>query len=109
MSTTVTLEEVRAWLNLTDTVDDVALQVGLDAAEANQSARLCWPDAENQRHFLPDDLRQAIYLRTARYLSRRNSPDGLVGMADFGPARIARVDADIAALEAPYLNCRGFA
>lgn len=106
---TVTVEEVRAWLNLTDTVDDVALQAGIDAAETNQSGRLYWPGVDNLRDVLPADLRQAIYLRTARYLSRRNSPDGLVGMADFGPARISRVDADIAALEGPYIALDGFA
>jgi hypothetical protein len=38
----------------------------------------------------------------ASWLARRNSPDGLVGFGDFGPARVAGFDRDIAALEGTF-------
>lgn len=50
----------------------------------------------------PDDLVLAVCLLTARYLARRSSPDGFVGMGEFGPARVARIDQDVESLIGPY-------
>lgn len=50
----------------------------------------------------PGDLVQAVRLLVARLLARRNSPDGTLGMSEFGVGRIATVDRDIAQLIAPY-------
>lgn len=99
-----TLADVKAWLNLTDPIDDTALNDGLHAAQANMTRRLAFPVTDTGVVFVDDDLRLACMLRTARYLARRNSPDGLVGFAEFGPARVARLDADIDTLERPYLK-----
>lgn len=50
----------------------------------------------------PGDLVQAVLLLTARYLARRNSPDGFLGMSEFGVARVPTVDRDVEALIGPY-------
>ncbi|WP_041707505.1 hypothetical protein [Acidipropionibacterium acidipropionici] len=50
----------------------------------------------------PEDLVQAVRLLTARYLARRNSPDGFLGMGEFGPARVPINDRDVNSLIAPY-------
>lgn len=42
-----------------------------------------------------EDLVQAIILLTGRYMARRNSPDGLVGMGDLGVMRISAIDRDV--------------
>lgn len=48
------------------------------------------------------DVKQAVRLMVARHLARRNSPDGTLGMSEFGVGRIATVDRDIEQLLAPY-------
>lgn len=50
----------------------------------------------------PATLGQAVRLLTARYYARRNSPDGFLGMGEFGPARVSTVDRDVEALIGPY-------
>lgn len=42
-----------------------------------------------------EDLVQAIILLTGRYMARRNSPDGLVGMGELGVMRISAIDRDV--------------
>jgi hypothetical protein len=108
-----TIDEIREWMGLSDEIDDVALQRGLDAALAFQQSVLRFPvytaadcsspDLIDQPYY-SDDLRLAAMLRTARYLARRNSPEGLVGFAEFGVAQVALSDRDVAQLESPYLR-----
>lgn len=44
----------------------------------------------------PASLVQAVKLQAARYLARRRSPDGLVGMGtELGPSRIPITDRDV--------------
>lgn len=50
----------------------------------------------------PADLVQAVHLMVARYLARRNSPDGTLGMSEFGVGRISAVDRDIEQLLGPH-------
>ena len=107
-----TLDEVREWLRLSDDIDDVALQAGLLAAVEHQGSVLHLPtrtvdpcdggDPVDEPYYT-DALRLAVMLRTARYLARRNSPEGIIGLGEFGGVQIAVVDRDIAALEAPYM------
>lgn len=97
-----TLAEVKAWLKLTDDIDDVPLQAGLEAAIDHQRTHLRFPVTAGGDGYYTDDLRLAVFLRTARYLARRNSPEGLVGFADFGLAQVALSDRDVAQLESPY-------
>jgi len=107
-----TLAEVKEWLKVGDTFDDVTLSAGLQAALVHQATLLrfptqlvvCPPDTvPTAQAYYTDDLRLAVYLRTARWLARRNSPEGLLGFADFGPAQVPVSDADIRDLESPYL------
>jgi len=108
-----TIDQIREWLRLTDDFDDVALQEGLDAALAHQQSVLRFPvySAANcnspelfDQPYYSDDLRLAAMLRTARYLARRNSPEGLVGFGEFGVAQVALSDRDVAQLESPYVR-----
>lgn len=92
-----TLAQVKAWLGVSDTVDDVVLAAGLAAAIAYQEGNLNMPAAYTA------DLTLACYLRTARYLARRASPEGVVGFSEFGPVSIALSDRDVAQLESPYV------
>lgn len=50
----------------------------------------------------PATLGQAVRMLTARYYARRNSPDGFLGMSEFGPARVPTVDRDVEALIGPH-------
>ena len=107
-----TLAEVKEWLKVDDTFDDITLSAGLQAALVHQRMGLafpiqmvvCPPDTEpTPQAYYTEDLRLAVYLRTARWLARRNSPEGLLGFAEFGPAQVPVSDADIRDLESPYV------
>ena len=107
-----TLSEVKEWLGVRDQVDDVTLNAGLQAALAWHALHLTFPayTAETcggnpeliDQAYYPDDLRLAVNMRTARWLARRNSPEGLVGFGEFGPAQVSFSDRDISDLEAGY-------
>ncbi|MDO5534372.1 MAG: hypothetical protein Q4F65_06955 [Propionibacteriaceae bacterium] len=75
------------------------------AAAEDAVASLCvWPqvDEGGEPIAAPGALVQAVALRTNRLLARRNSPDGIVGVGEFGPVRVSAVDRDIEELEKPY-------
>lgn len=74
------------------------------AAEAYVGKRVRWgePDPEGNWPPAPDDLVQAVTLLTRRYLARKSSPDGFVGMGEFGPARVPTSDRDVQLLIGPY-------
>lgn len=100
------LVTVKAWMKLdpADGRDDDGLLAGMAAAESHQRSQCDLPvyDEAGTELDLPSDLQQAFFLRVQRYLARRNSPDGIVGFADFGPIRVSSFDADIERLEGPY-------
>lgn len=50
----------------------------------------------------PDALVRAVELLTGRYLARRSSPDGFLGMGEFGPARVPVSDRDVDRLIFPH-------
>lgn len=90
-------------------LDHVAGFLGVDkrlphVVQAYQSAESMvgdqcrWPSDTTA----PEALVQAVILRTARYLARRDTPTGVLGVGEFGPVRIASVDRDIEELEAPW-------
>lgn len=75
------------------------------AAESVVAQSCVWPQTDETTGgplAAPDALVQAVVLRTARYLARRNSPDGIVGVGEFGPVRVTGTDRDIEELEKPY-------
>lgn len=75
------------------------LKIVRDAAEQYVAARCRLPETPGE---VPADLVQAVWLLIARYLARRNSPDGTLGMSEFGVGRISTVDRDVEQLLAPY-------
>jgi hypothetical protein len=94
-----TVQEIRDWLRLSDSIDDIALEDGLRAAVEHQQRTLRFPESG-----YTDDLRFACMLRVARYLARRNSPEGIVGVGDFGGIQIASSDRDIYLLESAHIK-----
>lgn len=65
------------------------------------SARWGWPS-------VPDEIAQAALLLAARLYRRRDSPQGVIGSAEWGAMRVGRFDPDVEALIAPFILA-GFA
>jgi hypothetical protein len=105
---TPTLADLKSYLGLeaSDTADDVALQESLDAALAAQRRVCALPCDEFGDAYYSDDMVLAVLLRSQRYVARRNSPEGVVGLSgaggDFAAARVPSFDADVLHLESPY-------
>lgn len=100
----ITLDEYKAWARISDTLDDVAIQQAIDAVAGKFTLILrpvIWTDPAPVE--VPDDVREAGLLYVNRLLSRRNSPDGVVGVSDLGTATIQPYDADIKKLLGPHL------
>lgn len=93
------IDEYKQWARLGDDADDVAVDQALSAVKSAIVAR-CPMLTESA---CPEDVQYATMLWTNRILSRRNSPDGIVGVADLGIATIARVDKDVAQLLSPWV------
>jgi hypothetical protein len=104
-----TLAAVKEWLGLSDpsdTVDDTLIQTSLDASIAAQSRVCVWPCNDDGEAEYDPDLYEACLLRCQRYMARRASPEGVVGLSgtggDFVAARLPSIDWDIARLEGPF-------
>ncbi len=91
--------KVRAWVDAPRVSEDV-FDAAWNAAERYVAERVTVPGGTPA----PADLVQAINLLTARYLARRNSPDGMVGMGELGPARVTIADRDVERLIDPWRN-----
>jgi len=59
------------------------------------TARWGWP-------VVPDEVAQATLIQAARLFKRKDSPEGVLGSADWGAIRLSRVDPDVESLLAPY-------
>lgn len=59
------------------------------------TARFGWSE-------IPDEIEQACLLKAAALFKRKDSPNGVQGMGDFGVVRIGRNDPDVLGLLAPY-------
>lgn len=92
-----TLEQVTGWLGNPNLPADLIAEAWL-AGEAYVAGRTHRDPALTP----PSDLVLAVDLLTARYLARRNSPDGMVGLGDLGPAHVAYTDADVERLLNPW-------
>jgi hypothetical protein len=110
MASAPDLAALKAWLALAadDTTDDVVLQESLDSALAAQAKVVTYPaDDVGEADYVPD-LREAVLLRAQRLAARRNSPEGVVGLAgaggDFVSARLPSYDGDVEHLEGPHLT-----
>jgi hypothetical protein len=89
-----------------DTAEDDALTEALDAAIAAQLQVCLLPCDPFGDRVYSDDLMLAVWLRAQRYVSRRSSPEGVVGLSgaggDFVSARVPSYDVDVSHLEGPY-------
>jgi hypothetical protein len=85
------LPTVRDWISVPAAVlSDAQLQAVLDAEVAAQ-ANLCTIDAATEY----PDLEQALLRRVGRAVAARSLPTGLVGVSDFGVARLPALDSEI--------------
>jgi hypothetical protein len=94
------VDEYKDWARIRDTTDDVAIDQALSAVQQAILARC--PVLATAT--CPPDALYATLLWTNRLLSRRNSPDGIVGVADLGVATISKADRDVLQLLSPWLE-----
>lgn len=99
MTKVTTLEHVAAALGVDKDLEHVAQ--AYKAAEGAVASLCRWPSDQPSIE-PPEALIQSVILRTARYLARRDTPTGVLGVGEFGPVRIAAVDRDIEELEGPW-------
>jgi len=52
---------------------------------------------------IPDTISEAALLQTSRLFARRNSPEGVLGNAEWGIARVSRLDPDVRAMIGDYV------
>jgi hypothetical protein len=97
------VEAVTTWVG-DPTIPDDVITAAWEGAESYIGERTDYPteDPDGLPLDPPDDLVQAVNLLTARYLARRNSPDGIVGMGDLGPANVPVIDRDVERLMDPW-------
>lgn len=60
------------------------------------TARFGWPA-------VPDDIAQACLIQATRLYKRRDSPEGIIGSAEWGVRNLSRRDPDVWALIEPYI------
>lgn len=101
-----------SWTAVTDydTLPDNALDLGMPVT-ALLRAYNCWQYTPTQRvritaHWgwpaVPDDIVEATLILANRLYKRKDSPQGVLGSAEWGTVRISRTDPDVAALIAPF-------
>lgn len=61
------------------------------------TARWGWP-------VVPADVVEATIIEAMRLYKRKDSPEGVIGSADWGAIRMSRVDPDFASLLQPYVR-----
>jgi len=98
----------KAWARIdpADTADDAAIGEATDSAMEAIELRAprgftTNPDT-GAADPVPAMLVQAGRLLTNRLMSRRNSPDGVVGVSDLGTATVVSYDADITQMISPW-------
>ena len=103
----LTVDEYKAWARIdgTDTTDDAAIAEAVDAS--SEAVQIRAPkgfvlDDDQAPVPPPGPVHEAGLLLANRLMSRRNSPDGVVGVSDMGTATILSYDADITALLSPW-------
>lgn len=78
---------------------EIAYQTGwvTESMRVRVTARWGWPS-------VPDGVTQAAALLAARLYRRKDSPQGVLGNAEWGTVRVSRVDPDVEGLIAPYIT-----
>lgn len=65
-------------------------------SDVTVAARWGWP-------YVPDEVQQAALLLAARLYRRRDSPQGVIGSAEWGAIRVGRFDPDVEALISAFI------
>lgn len=99
------IEEYKQWARvgsatIPDTLDDVAIDQALSAVKTAIVSRC--PVLATQA--CPADASYACLLWTNRLLVRRQSPEGIVGIADMGAVAIKASDKDIDQMLSPWVE-----
>jgi len=68
----------------------------LPSVRVRVTARFGWPT-------VPDDIAEAAMIQAARLFKRADSPEGVMGSAEWGVVRLSRRDPDVWALIEPYI------
>ena len=109
----LTVADYKAWARIADMTDDAAIAEAVAASMGALALRAVRafpvdPDTgETPADPIPAALaavHQAGLLLVNRLMSRRNSPDGVVGVPDTGTATIVSYDADISEPDRPVVG-----
>ncbi|MCI3272144.1 phage head-tail connector protein [Streptomyces cylindrosporus] len=74
---------------------------GTSSTRIRITAKFGWPA-------VPDDIAQACLIQASRLYKRKDSPEGIIGSAEWGVRNLSRRDPDVWALIEPY-TLPGFA
>lgn len=94
------LDAYKQWARVPDGADDIAIDQSLTAVKEAVVARcpvLATPAC-------PSDAFYAVLLWTNRLMTRRQSPEAIVGVPDLGVIGLAAQDRDIAQLLSPWFD-----
>ncbi|MFJ8081968.1 phage gp6-like head-tail connector protein [Streptomyces sp. NPDC096205] len=69
---------------------------GTATSRLRVTARFGWPA-------VPDDIHEAALLQASRLFKRKDSPEGIIGSAEWGVRNLSRRDPDVWALIEPYI------
>jgi len=69
---------------------------GTFRARVRVTARFGWP-------VVPDDITEASLIQASRLYKRKDSPEGIIGSAEWGVRNLSRRDPDVWALIEPYI------
>jgi hypothetical protein len=69
---------------------------GTTSTRIRITAKFGWPA-------VPDDIVQACLIQASRLYKRKDSPEGIIGSADWGVRNLSRRDPDVWALIEPYI------
>lgn len=101
-----TLVVAKEWIrtNSAGPLSDDNIAAAYNAAEAFVAARCRWPATRSDGTAIPapPDLVLAVCLLTARYLVRRNTATGIVGIDELGGMQVPGIDPDVLRLMNPW-------
>ena len=69
---------------------------GTTSTRIRITAKFGWP-------VVPDDIAQACLIQASRLYKRKDSPEGIIGSAEWGVRNLSRRDPDVWALIEPYV------
>ncbi|MEU5094943.1 phage gp6-like head-tail connector protein [Streptomyces sp. NPDC020996] len=69
---------------------------GASTGRVRVTARFGWPA-------VPDDITEAALIQASRLYKRKDSPEGIIGSAEWGVRSLSRRDPDVWALIEPYI------